>query len=138
MPKRAPDAAKRSDPPSAVDEIRDAALTVAHHAASVALAESLHSADLAKELAPADLTAAMLDPSNPRAEALAPYRLGWRLRVLELITEALVARRGRAAHTPDVIAIEEALAAGATWQQIGDATETPPTTAHTRYRRLRG
>ena len=120
----------------AVDTIRDAALHAARIGASARLLASLETAGMRAAMTPESVTAAMRDSSDPRAAVLKPYRLAWFLDVVKLLAEALPHRGSRAA-SPDVVATADALAAGATWAQIGEATGTAATSAHDRYHRRR-
>lgn len=125
-----------TDKPDAVAVIREAALTAARTGASTRLLASLKFAGIPVDLSPAELTSALCDPTDPRAAVWNPYRITWTLDVVRLLAEALPHRGPRAA-TPDVVATADALAAGATWAQIGEATSTAATSAHDRYHRRR-
>lgn len=116
------------------ERIRNAAIQEAQQIASTRLVDRL--AAVGMTLQADDITAVLLaaDPGDPRWAALSAYRLDWSLDVLALVSSALVERRRQRMRTPDVMAVENALGAGATWTQIGEAVGSATAVAYERYR----
>lgn len=126
-----------TDLEQASDRVTAAAVAEARQAASERLKDWLRRSGVVVEDDPRDVTAVLLqrDESDPRFQVLVSFAERWALDVVSIVTTALVPKRGeRALRTPDVLAIESALEAGASWAAIGVAIGVAAPTAHVRYR----
>lgn len=126
----------------AADRVTAAAIGEARLAASERLLSWLQQSGaitisdaLAKS--PHEVTGVLLarDETDSRYQVLGAFAQRWACDVIEILVTALVQKRGDAGlRTPDVVAVEYALAVGVSWASIGEAAGVAGPTAHIRYR----
>jgi hypothetical protein len=126
-----------TDLEQASERVTAAALAEARQAASERLLAWLLRSGVAVEDDARGVTEVLLrrDEADPRFQVLISFAERWALDIVTITTAALVPRRGQQApRTPDVLAIESAIEAGASWAAIGTAIGIAAPTAHVRYR----